>query len=129
VSLTLPPATEHFLAQDALCTLTTCRPDGSPHVAPVRFTWDAEAGLARVMTVASRRKVRNIIEEPNARVAVCQTIGYRWVTLEGSATVSEDPERIAAGVERYTRRYQSPPPNPPGLCVIEIAVDRVFGQH
>lgn len=33
-SLFLPASTEDFLAQGALCTLTTCRPDGSPHVAP-----------------------------------------------------------------------------------------------
>jgi len=33
------------------------------------------------------------------------------------------------GVRQYTRRYQSPPPDPPGLVVIEIAVDRLLGQY
>ena len=29
-----------FLATRHLATLTTLRPDGSPHVVPVGFTWD-----------------------------------------------------------------------------------------
>jgi F420H(2)-dependent biliverdin reductase len=125
----LPAVTEEFLALDALCTLATCRPDGSPHVTPVRFTWDSEAGLVRVMTIGSRHKARNIAAGPGARASVCQTVGYRWVTLEGPAAVSDDPARIAEGVRRYAERYGSPPPSPPGLVVIEIAVDRVLGQH
>ncbi|WP_406419549.1 pyridoxamine 5'-phosphate oxidase family protein [Streptomyces sp. NBC_00842] len=56
MSLFLPESAEAFLAENHVCTLTTIRPDGSPHVAPVRFTWDADAGPARVMTAASRQK-------------------------------------------------------------------------
>lgn len=129
VPLVLPAAAEDFLSGDALCALATCRPDGSPHVAPVRFTWDRDTGLVRIMTVASRRKARHIAADPAARAAACQMIGYRWVTLEGPATVSDDPARVAEGVRQYTRRYQSPPPGPPGLVVIEIAVDRLLGQY
>jgi hypothetical protein len=53
MSLSLPESAEAFLTENHVCTLTTIRPDGSPHVAPVRFTWDA--GVARVMTAASRQ--------------------------------------------------------------------------
>jgi hypothetical protein len=53
-------------------------------------------------------------------------VGFRWVTLEGTATVSADPLRVAEGVRNYTERYGSPPPNPPGRVVIEIAVDRMM---
>ncbi|MFB4262949.1 pyridoxamine 5'-phosphate oxidase family protein [Nonomuraea sp. GTA35] len=120
-----PRAVEEFLAGPALATLTTLRPDGSPHVAPVRFTWDREAGLARVLTVATSRKARNLAGAPGGgRVALCQVAGFRWTTLEGPATVSHDPRRIAEAARRYTRRYLSPPPGPPGRVVIEIAVDR-----
>ena len=125
----LSAASEMFLAQDALCTLSTCRPDGSPHVTPVRFTWDNKVGLARVMTVASRRKARNILASPLARASVCQLVGYSRVTLEGPATVSDDPARVAAGAWHYIKRYGSSPPVLPGLVVIEIAVDRIMGQH
>lgn len=91
--LPLSAAAEEFLAENALCTLTTLRPDGTPHVAPVRFTWDGEAGLARVMTTVHRRKSRNLLARAGGRAAVCQLVGPRWITLEGPATVSTDPPR------------------------------------
>jgi len=119
------PLTETFLDEPHIATLTTLRPDGSPHSAPVRFTWDGDAKLARVMTVASSRKVRNLTANPTGRVALCQVAGFRWITLEGTALVSADPRRVAEGVRRYTNRYQSPPPNPPGRVVVEIAVDHL----
>lgn len=118
-------AVEAFLAEPHVATLTTLRPDGSPHVAPVRFTWDGT--LARVMTVASSRKVRNL--STYDRAALCQVAGFRWVTLEGTATVSADPRRVAEGVRRYTERFRSPPPDPPGRVVVEIAVDRVMNLN
>lgn len=123
----LSTAAERFLAENHLCTFTTLRPDGSPHTTPVRFTWDATTGLARVMTVVTRRKTRNLLAAPGARVSVCQPAGRRWITLEGSATVSTDPVRVTEGVRLYSKRFSSPPPQPPGLAVVEIRIDRVLG--
>jgi PPOX class probable F420-dependent enzyme len=122
----LSASAQAFLAEPCVATLTTIRPDGSLHSAPVRFTWDGDARLARVMTVASSRKVRNLAANPRGRVALCQAAGFRWITLEGTATVSDDPGQIADGVSRYTQRYQSSPPNPPGRVVVTIAVDHVM---
>ncbi|MEU9376992.1 TIGR03618 family F420-dependent PPOX class oxidoreductase [Streptomyces sp. NPDC048255] len=109
--------------------LTTVRPDGTLHVAPVRFTWDGRAGLVRVMTVASSRKARNLLAGPGGRVALCQVDGFTWVTLEGRGTVVTDPARIADGARRYAKRYWSAPPDPPGRVVIEIEVDRVLSLN
>ena len=39
----LSPAARAFLTERHLATFTTLRRDGSPHVVPVGFTWDAEA--------------------------------------------------------------------------------------
>jgi F420H(2)-dependent biliverdin reductase len=63
------------VAPERYLTLSTARPDGSPHVTPVRFTWDIQAGLARVMTVGTRRKARNISANPHAWVSLCQLVG------------------------------------------------------
>lgn len=115
---------EDFLARPHVATLTTLRPGGSPHVVAVRFTWDDTVRMARVLTVASSRKARNLAA--GGRAALCQVAGFRWVTLEGTATVSAAPARVAEGVRRYAERYGSPPPDPPGRVVIEIAVDRVM---
>ena len=114
-----------FLTEPHVATLTTSRPDGSPHVVAVRFTWDPQARVARVLTTETTRKARNLIAGPGGRAALCQAVGFRWATLEGPATVHHTPERVAEGARRYTARYGAPPPTPPGLVVIEIAVDRI----
>lgn len=49
-----------FWRERHLCTLTTLRPDGTPHVVPVGVTYDPEAGLARVIANKSSTKVRNV---------------------------------------------------------------------
>ena len=56
----LPDEVLAFLDERHLATLTTLRPDGSPHVVAVGFTWDDEAGIARVITFAPSRKARNV---------------------------------------------------------------------
>lgn len=126
MALSLPASAEAFLTENHVGTLTSLRPDGSPHVAPVRFTWDGKAGLVRVMTLATRWKARNLMAGPGSRAAVCQVEGTRWITLEGPTAVSDNPQRIAEGVRRYTERYQASPPEQSELVVIEIAIDRVM---
>nr|WP_199783841.1 pyridoxamine 5'-phosphate oxidase family protein [Streptomyces sp. SID4913] len=126
----LAPTASGFLTLPRTATLTTLRPDGSPHVAPVRFTFDAATGLARVTTRAGARKARNVSAGgPAARVALCQADGFRWITLEGRASVAGDPVRLAEAVRRYAARYGAAPPDPPDLAVIEIAVDRVLSLN
>ncbi|MFI7005328.1 pyridoxamine 5'-phosphate oxidase family protein [Streptomyces sp. NPDC050145] len=126
----LPDAAEAFLAGPHTATFTTLRPDGTPHVTPVRFTFDAATGTARVTTRAGARKARNVeAGGPAARVALCQADGFRWVTLEGRGSVSDDPVRLAEAVRRYAARYGAAPPTPPDLVVVEIAVDRVLSLN
>ncbi|MEJ5253945.1 MAG: PPOX class F420-dependent oxidoreductase [Acidimicrobiales bacterium] len=123
----LPEGVQLFLEERRLGTLTTLRPDGSPHVVAIAFTWDPDARLVRVITFASSRKALNLRANPGSRAAVCQVDGGRWVTLEGRATVTDEPERVAEGVRRYTERYQ-PPKARDDRVVIEIEVDRVLGR-
>jgi nitroimidazol reductase NimA-like FMN-containing flavoprotein (pyridoxamine 5'-phosphate oxidase superfamily) len=61
-----------FLAERHLATLTTLRPDGSPHVVPVGFTYDPATRTARVITSGTSAKVRHL-RAGGARVAVCQS--------------------------------------------------------
>jgi PPOX class probable F420-dependent enzyme len=112
------------------CSLTTQRPDGTPHLVPVGVTYDPDAGLARIIASRASRKVRNIqaAGPGGMRVAVCQVERARWATLEGVATVSDDPEAVAEAVRRYADRYRQPKPNPERV-VIEIALDRAMGRE
>jgi hypothetical protein len=67
------------------------------------------------------------VREGQARVAVCQVDGRRWLTLEGAAVVRDEPAAVADAVERYARRYRQPRENP-SRVVVEISVDRVLGN-
>ncbi len=118
-----------FWRERHLCTLTTLRPDGSPHVVPVGATFEPGTGLARVISHGASRKVRNVLAAGPAglRVAICQVDGARWSTLEGVAVVRDTPEAVAEGVRRYAERYREPRVNPERV-VIEITVDRVLGR-
>ncbi|MFE3761330.1 pyridoxamine 5'-phosphate oxidase family protein [Streptomyces sp. NPDC059104] len=129
-SVRLPSTAAEFLGRPDPGVLTTLRADGTPHAAPVRFTFDAADGLVRVTTRAGARKARNVLAGgPAARVALCQADGFRWITLEGRARVTDDPGRLAEAVRRYTDRYRTQPPSPPDLVVVEIAVDRVLSLN
>ncbi len=115
-----------FLAERHLATLTTLRADGTPHVVPVGVTYDPEARLARVITSGTSAKARHV-RDGQARVAVCQVEGRRWVTLEGEAVVRDDHESVGEAERRYAERYRQPRVNP-ARVVIEIAVDRILGN-
>lgn len=94
---------------------------------PVGVTFDPEAGIARVISSAGSKKVRNVrAAGPGARIAVSQVDGRRWCTLEGTALVKDDPQSVAEAERRYAERYRTPRPNPERV-VIEITVTRVMG--
>ena len=123
----LPLEVEAFAAERHLATLTTLRPDATPHVVPVGFTWDSHAGLVRIITFASSRKVRNLRASPGGRAVVCQVDGGRWLAFEGPSTVTDDAGRVAEAVARYAERYRQPGERADRVA-IEIAVDRVLGR-
>jgi PPOX class probable F420-dependent enzyme len=117
-----------FWAERRLATLSTVRPDGTPHTVPVGVTLDAEAGLARVITSGDSHKARQVLAAgvAGAAVAVCQIDGRRWSTLEGRALVRSDRESVADAERRYAERYRAPRVNPRRV-VLEIAISRVLG--
>ena len=123
----LPDEVSAFLDERHLATLTTLRADGSPHVAPVGFTFDRETRLVRIITFASSQKVHNVRANPHGRAAVSQVEGGRWLTLEGTIDVTEEPQRVNEAVRRYGMRYRIPGERPDRVA-LEILVDRVMGR-
>ena len=131
-----------FWQERHLCTLTTLRPDGSPHVVPVGVTYDPAAGLARVITNRTSAKVSHVLAAgpDGARVAVCQVAGRRWATLEGRARVRTEPMgvpplersrergKVAEAERRYAERYGRTPRENPSRVVVEITVERALGR-
>ena len=98
-----------FWTERHLCTLTTLRVDGSPHVVPVGVALDVEQRCAWVITSRHSAKVRQVAGD--GRVAASQVDGRHWATLEGVAEVRTDEESVRRAVERYAARYRQPRPN------------------
>ncbi|MFG1642611.1 TIGR03618 family F420-dependent PPOX class oxidoreductase [Amycolatopsis sp. NPDC049252] len=118
-----------FWTERRLASLTTVRPDGTPHVVAVGVTVDFEAGIARVITFDSSVKAR-LVRATGADgipVAVCQLEGPKWSTLEGRAVLRDDPDSVRDAENRYAARYRQPKPNPQRV-VLEITVNRVLGN-
>ena len=119
-----------FVTDRHLATLSTVRRDGSPHVVPVAFTWDATRGRARITTrstsVKARRIARGGRDGAPLPAALCQVDGRRWLTLEGTITLSDDPADVAEAVERYADRYRVLGEQPTRV-VLHLQVARVLG--
>ena len=122
----LGPGVVAFFTERHLATLTTLRADGSPHVVPVGVTFDPDTATARVITSGTSAKARHV-RAGQSRVAVCQVDGRRWLTLEGTAVLRDDPESVAEAERRYAVRYRQPRANP-ARVVLEISVDRILGN-
>lgn len=120
-----PVRLREFWTERHLCTLTTVRQDGRPHLVPVGVAIDQEQRCAWVITNKSSHKVRHIAVGPETGVpvAACQVDGRHWSTLEGHARVVTDEESVRRAVECYAARYRTPSENPARVA-IRIEVDR-----
>lgn len=116
----VPAALLDFWTERHLCTFTTLRADGRPHVTPVGVALDVEWRCAWVITSQSSLKAIHASADP--RVAACQVDGRRWSTIEGTAEVRTDAESVRRAEERYAARYKTPRPNPARVALrIDIA--------
>ncbi|GAA1733083.1 TIGR03618 family F420-dependent PPOX class oxidoreductase [Isoptericola hypogeus] len=120
-----------FVTERHLATLTTLRADGSPHVVPVAFTWDPDAGVLRITTkrtsVKAANAARPAADGGSPRAAVCQVDGGRWLTLEGTIEVVDDPDEVADAVGRYARRYRQLE-HDPARVVLRLSPDKVMAS-
>jgi PPOX class probable F420-dependent enzyme len=102
---------EAFLAQTfptPLGVIATLRSDGSPHVLPVWFRWDA--GVVKIWTTETRVWVRNLLRDPRVAFSV-QTFEppYPAVMIRGGAVVATaDDADTVEQARAITRRYLPP---------------------
>ena len=120
-----PPALLDFWTVRHLCTLTTVRADGRPHVVPVGVALDHEERCAWVITSASSVKARQLAQP--GPVAACQVDGPRWSTVEGTGVVLTDEASVARACTQYAARYRVPRENPARVA-IRIEVDRFLAS-
>lgn len=118
-----------FWRERRLCTVTTLRPDGTPHVVPMGVVIEPGADRAWAITSGTSRKARNLAAagSAGAPIAVCCVDGRYWSTIEGTAVVLDDPVAVAEAERRYAERYKVPRVNPARVAV-RITVTRVLGN-
>ena len=94
-----------YLNEPHVANLVTVRPSGRPHVAPVWFL--PEDGRVWVIAGETAVKVRNIRRSPDVALSVAaDSRPYRYVILEGQATVTET--NLEVMVERICVHYDGP---------------------
>jgi PPOX class probable F420-dependent enzyme len=114
-----------FWTERHLCTLTTLRRDGRPHVVPVGVVLDHDQHCAWVITGRASVKAGHLATP--SHVAACQVDGRRWSTLEGTGVVRSDEAAVARAVELYAGRYRQPRPNPERVA-LRIEVSRFLAS-
>lgn len=125
----LPDDVAVFFSERHLATLSITRGDAPPHVSPVGVTYDQSEQLARIITWAGARKSTLIDAEGDngLSVSVCSVDGARWITIEGVARTTTDPDRIRVAVDKYAERYRTPSEREDRVA-IEISVTRIMGR-
>jgi len=114
-----------FWRERHLCTVTTLRADGTPHVVPMGVVLDVERRVAWAITSKHSQKVANLRRRPT--LAACQVDGRRWSTVEGQAEVRDDAASVDEAVRRYAERYRRPRENPDRVAV-RIELSSVIGN-
>ena len=116
----VPAHLDDFWSPPRLATLGTVRPDGSPHLVPVKAMRDG--GRFLVLTRPATVKVRNVVV--TGRASLAEHTSTLWATVEGPARVCEDAALLAYARAAYERRYGRP--DTWGTCVLVVDVDRVL---
>lgn len=127
--MTFDEGFRQFWTERRLASLTTVRPNGTPHVVAVGVTVDFEQGIARVIASGTSYKARVIRAAGDAGLAaaVCQFEGRTWSTLEGRIRLLDDAASVRDAEERYAQRYRKPRENPQRV-VLELTIGRVLGN-
>jgi PPOX class probable F420-dependent enzyme len=120
VTPVIPNHLTSFWDLPRLATLATVRPDGSPHLVPVKCMRDGDD--FHVLTRPETVKVRNLAATGRASLAEHTDSG--WATVEGTAYVDDDPALIATARAAYERRFGRP--DIWGTCVLVVRPQRVL---
>ena len=90
-----------FLEEARFAVLATVNANGSPQQTVM---WYELRGDTIVMnTRRGRKKDRNLIRDP--RASLCIEDGFRYVTLEGTIELVDDPATGQADIAALARRY------------------------
>ncbi|QQG48635.1 MAG: PPOX class F420-dependent oxidoreductase [archaeon] len=92
---------EAFLREAHFAKLATVMKDGSPHVTPIWYAY--EAGKLMVNTTTDRVKYYNIKRDP--RVCILVDNGYQYLMVFGKARVAKERDAMK-DIEALAVRYR-----------------------
>jgi PPOX class probable F420-dependent enzyme len=130
----LSPAVRALLESDAVATVVTLDPDGTPHVSSA---WvGLEDGEIVIGTLDDQRKLRNLRRDPRVALAIHSSVVNRWglreyLVVNGTARVTEGG--AAELLQRLARTYIGPDavfpavPDPPPGYVTRVRIEKVSG--
>ncbi|MGX1908357.1 PPOX class F420-dependent oxidoreductase [Streptomyces phaeochromogenes] len=115
--------------------LSTVRPDGSPHVAPIWFLLDGDDLVFN--TAKTTVKGRNLARD--GRVALCvddDRPPYAYVVLQGRARISEDLDELRLWAGRIGGRYMGEERaeefgarnGVPGELLVRVRIEKVLAE-
>lgn len=86
-----------FLESNEMCRFATASRKGVPHVVPVSYVWNSDAGY--IVTDYGTRKLKNLRENPNAAMLVDSAGTQKLLLISG-------PVEIIEKGEEYKRLYK-----------------------
>src|SRR4029077_6144890 len=93
-----------LLEDEPVVWLSTVRPDGSPHLVPIWFSWDGERLL--IASKPTARKIANIRTNPKVMLALGEPEeDFDVGLLEGTAEILDAPASEVLPV-RHLRKYR-----------------------
>ncbi|GAB16799.1 hypothetical protein GOEFS_014_00410 [Gordonia effusa NBRC 100432] len=110
---TIPETHRDLLERPLYAHLATIRPDGTPQVNPMWFSWTGEHLLFTNTTV--RQKYKNVTAHPEVAISINDPEQpYRYLEIRGTVDRIDDDSTgavFAALAERYGMKLDGPPPD------------------
>jgi PPOX class probable F420-dependent enzyme len=116
--------------------LATVRADGSPHVVPIWFAFDADGDVV-FLTDGGSLKARNMRRDPRVSLLVDdEAMPFAWARIDGTVAFDEDPDQLLHWATETCRRYVGDDLAAsfgrrnavPGELVVRIKPSRMVGE-
>lgn len=130
VTIDLAEARRRFLDLPIYAALGTVRPDGTPQVNPMWFSYDGEH--IRFTHLRTRAKFRNLQANPGMALSLLDPEDpFSYLEVRGRLVDVVDDPTGAFYVElqnRYGNPSTVPPPDAADRVILLMSVDRLLGQ-
>ena len=98
----LQESVQAFLNEPRFAVLGTVNADGSPQQTVMWF--ELRGDHIMMNTLRGRKKDRNLLRD--GRGSICVEAGQRYVTIDGSVTIVDDPAVGQDDIAALARRYE-----------------------